>query len=69
METFNINKDGSLHLTLQPLNKKNNVILFEIGDENSIRQYGSPDEFWMSIDREKLEKLAEFIKQYLENHK
>jgi hypothetical protein len=70
METLIISKDGNTRLTLQPLSKKNNkLILFEIGNCKDLNQYGNPDEFWMSINREKLGELAEFINQYLENHK
>jgi hypothetical protein len=68
--TFNIGKDGNLYLNLQALGKKNNkVILFEIRDAGNNNEHGTPDEFWMTIDREKLGELAEFIKQYLENNK
>ena len=68
-EKFNISKDGNLHLKLQPLSKNNKVILFQLEDSGNLNQYGTPDEFWMSIDREKLKCLATFINVYLENYK
>ena len=70
METLNINKDGNIRLILQPLGKKNNnVILFELGDYENLNEHGVPDEFWMSIDRERLKRMADFIYLYLENYK
>jgi hypothetical protein len=68
-EKFNISKDGNLHLTLQPLSKNNKVVLFQLEDSVNLNQYGTPDEFWMSIDRKKLKCLATFINVYLENYK
>jgi hypothetical protein len=68
METFNISQDGNLHVILQSLGKNSNkVILFEIRDAGNNNEYGVPDEFWMTIDREKLKRLADFIYLYLEN--
>lgn len=70
MESFNISKDGNIRLTLQSLNKKHNkVILFELGDSENFNEHGTPDEFWMTIDREKLKRMADFIYLYLENYK
>jgi len=70
METLNISKNGNICLTLQPLSKKNNkVILFELGDSENLNEHGTPDEFWMSVDREKLKQMADFIYLYLENYK
>jgi hypothetical protein len=69
METLNINKDENIRLTLQPLSKSNNDILFELGDSENLNEHGTPDEFWMSIDREKLKRMADFIYLYLENYK
>jgi len=69
METLNINKDENIRLTLQPLGKSNNAILFELGDSENLNEHGTPDEFWMSIDREKLKRMADFIYLYLENYK
>jgi hypothetical protein len=69
METLNINKDGNIRLTLQPLGKKNNnVILFELGDSENLNEHGTPDEFWMTIDRKKLKRMADFIYVYLEEN-
>ena len=58
-QTFNISKDQLLQLKLEVIKK--DIFLFELSltDDQT---------FWFTVNRKKLEEMAQFINQYLQDN-
>jgi hypothetical protein len=62
---FDVSGDGELHIDLEFMpprssRKRKKFVLFKLEDDSN------HDQFWMTMDENKLKDLADFIYQYLE---
>jgi hypothetical protein len=59
-QRFNISKDQLLQLSLETIKKDH--FLFELSDATNDQT------FWFTVNRKKLEEMAQFVNQYLQDN-